>query len=184
MKPMFKYLLIAGLFSTSAAIAAVKFPSNLNWKMMPQVSYNFPVKTGTPELRATSDSIWKSKIPKETAAFVLLSSVETKENQYIFTMLDSTFAGCVPPPNGDGTDTAMPLYSTCSMRVIQKNKITKKTTTQEIKDFCYLSLNCDPEELAKNHTKFAFDSKTNTAYFKTIMYGKHARECDREIRLK
>lgn len=184
-----KFAAISIVFS-SALVAANpvsspnKFPSGLKWKMIPEVSFNFPEKTGTPAQRAAAQSIWGSKIRANNAAFVLIEKVETPDSTITFTMMDTPSGECEPAPNGDGSSTETPMYSICPMTIIRQNKVTKKTTTEKLQNFCYLNLNDGPGELAKNHTELAYDAKTQTAYFRTIMYGKVAAECNRQIKLK
>jgi hypothetical protein len=68
---------------------------------------------------------------------------------------------------------------------VGKNKKTGKVSVRDISEFCYLN-NPDvtAESLKNNHTEYAFDEKSKTVYFRTIMYGKHYAHCDRSVRVE
>ena len=177
-------LILFCLSAIPVSAFAINFPSGLSWKIMPEVTFNYANTTGTKEQRETVKTIWRNKLKASDTAFSLLANAATQENNYYFSMLNSETSGCIAAPNGDGENLEPDAYSTCSMRVVQQNKISKQVKVQDLQNYCYLNLNDEPGELAKNHTEFAYDSKSKTVYFRTIMYGKHAPACDRAIRLK
>lgn len=187
LKSFFSLLITFFLISDQAF--ALKVPSGLTWNIMPEVTFDFPLKkTGTKYQRELAQTIWSKNIlvssKADAASFVLIATAETKENDYYFTMFLSLKSDCLAAPNGDGQAHETDLFMTCPMRVIQKNKITKAVKNQYIQDYCYLNLDDEPGDLQKNHTEFAFDKKNQTVYFRTIMYGKHVPRCDRAIHLK
>lgn len=184
MKTLFKFItffLAATLSIPAAAQANVKFPPGLKWQMMPAVYFNFYQKKGTAAQKAAAQKIWASKISAKDPAFVLIDKVVTADSEYTFTMLDRPGGDCLPPGNGAGMND---MYSTCSMKVIQKVKATNKTSTRDIANYCFLHLDDGPGELAKNHTSMAYDEKSQTVFFRITQYGKHVAECNRQIKLK
>jgi hypothetical protein len=163
---------------------AINFPNDLSWSTMPEITFNYPTKTGTAKQKELIRQIWGKKLQNKDTAFVLLATSNTKDNIYHFSILNSERSGCIAPPNGDGTNNKQDTFSMCSIRISQQNKITKETKIQDIPNYCYLNLDDEPGELIKNHTEFSYDDKSKIAYFRTIMYGKHIPTCDRAIRLK
>lgn len=169
----------------SFAIAAQP-PAGLKWQKINEITFNSYINTGTKNEKAEAKTIWAKQIAnsQKLGRYILLAKTETEENKYTFTMISGAETNCINPPNGDGTAAATPLYATCPMRVIQQNKRTNQITKKDYPDFCYLNEGDSPQELAKNHTEMAIDPKTKMAYFRSIMYGKVAKECNRSIRLK
>jgi hypothetical protein len=56
---------------------------------------------------------------------------------------------------------------------------------KEFEGFCYLNIDNNPDTpLAKNHTEFAFDARTETGYFRVIQHGKDVPSCHRAIKLE
>ena len=183
--------LFVALLSVVTATSSFSFaatPQNLSWKTMPLVTFGYTsskVKNDSKQ-QAEVKGIWGQKLQSGDIAFVLVDRIETEKNQYILTSLDSarmdSIGECEAPPNGDGTAFAQPLYSKCNLRVIQINKATGKKNVQTIQNFCHLS---DPDNPGgKDRTEYALDAKNKMVYFRTIMYGKHASECDRSIRVE
>ena len=122
--------------------------------------------------------VWGNRLRPRDVAFALLAEADTAENHYIFSMLnnsDNPNNNCLAPPNGDGTTRAQPTYSTCTMRVVQRHKASGRTTVRDLPNYCYL---------ARHHTEYAYDAASKIIRFRTIMYGRHTRECDRSIQLR
>ncbi|WP_156496451.1 hypothetical protein [Eikenella sp. NML01-A-086] len=183
----FALLLTAGLVVCTLPAAAQNAPERTAWKQMPEITFNFYRKTGTPQQAQTVREVWGNRLRPRDVAFALLTEVDTTENHYIFTMLDnSDIPGgtCLAPPNGDGTTRAQPTYSTCTMRVVQRHKASGRTTVRDLPNYCYLNLDDEPGNLARHHTEYAYDAASKTIRFRTIMYGRHTRECDRSIQLR
>lgn len=155
------------------------------WKMMDEVSYDYPRSKATPTAQALSDRIWAKELKKRNkniaATFVLLGAETEGDNTYVFTMMDSSIMGCENPPNGDGTAKAQPLYSKCPLRVVKINNKTSQMDVKQYRNFCYLNLDDEPGERAKNHTLYSFDAKTKKLYLKTTMYGRNVKSCERTV---
>lgn len=183
----FALLLTAGLVVCTLPAAAQNAPGRTAWKQMPEITFNFYSKTGTPQQAQTVREVWGNRLRPRDVAFALLAEADTAENHYIFSMLnnsDNPNNNCLAPPNGDGTTRAQPTYSTCTMRVVQRHKASGRTTVRDLPNYCYLNLDDEPGNLARHHTEYAYDAASKTIRFRTIMYGRHTRECDRSIRLR
>ena len=182
----FALLLTAGLVVCTLPAAAHNAQGRTAWKQMPEITFNFYQKTGTPQQAKTVREVWGNRLRPRDVAFALLTEVDTAENHYIFTMLDNNDipgGTCLPPPNGDGTTRTQPTYATCKMRVVQRHKASGRTTVRDLPNYCYLNLDDEPGNLAQHHTEYAYDAANKIMRFRTIMYGRHVRGCDRSIRL-
>lgn len=171
-----KKLALLALLLTSTVFA--------QYSVIPEVTFNYANKTGSKSEAQLVKKVWGNKLKPTDTAFALITSVETPNNTYIFSMLNSENSGCIAAPNGTGSNAFVPLYSTCAMRVIQISKATKKAHFSDIPNYCYLNLNDEPGELAKNHTEYTYNEKTKTVHFRTIQDGKHIKTCDRSIKLQ
>lgn len=186
---------MAGLVHAQQASRRVIFPDGLQWKMMPQVTFNFTAApTGTPEQKSVVENIWGKELSQEPdndlkgvgkyPSFVLLSTVDADGFKYVFTSYNSLNSTCIAPPNGPFGDPKYkaPMYSTCDLRIVRIDPRTNQRVVRSVPEFCHLYIDSPPDHfLSNNHTEIAFDSKTKTAYFRVIQYGKRAPECDRRI---
>ncbi len=184
-------------YAQPAASNKVTFPAGLKWEMMPMVSFGYrPKQYGTPKQRELAQQIWGDEINSlplnkvlndgsRYPGFVLLSAFENSAQRYYFTSFragGSIYEKCEDPPNSSAADT--PMYSICPMKVVIEDKSSGQRSQQEFANYCHLYIDDADMPASKNHTEVAVDSRTNTAYFRVIQYGKHAPECDRAIRLK
>ncbi|GKS87006.1 hypothetical protein AVMA1855_22660 [Acidovorax sp. SUPP1855] len=205
-----KSAIAAGLVATVLCIVAgaagaagaqergnIKFPAELKWKLMPLVTFNSrQYISGNPEEKRLLEPIWKENIDStplnlvrndgsRLGSFILYQTHENKENRYIFTMFSAFESKCEPPPNGPFAQKGYvpPMYSICPMRVIVEDKSTGRRKQKDFPNYCHLSIDDENTPLAQNHTEFAFDDKTGSAYFRVIQYGKRVPECDRALHL-
>jgi len=175
----------------------VTFPAGLQWQMMPVVSFNFPVKSGTPAERRLAEQVWKKELAdlpsrefhdrvSQYPAFILVGAVEDQARRYIFSGLSAAYVAypeCENPPNGGDEHT--PTWSTCPMRVVVQDKATgAKLMQEDFPDYCLLSSHGPDDPPSENRTELAFDHTTKTAYFRVLQYGKHVKSCDRAIRFQ
>ncbi|GKS92625.1 hypothetical protein [Acidovorax sp. SUPP2539] len=202
-----KRAIASGLVATAVCIAAgvagaqergnIKFPPELKWKLMPLVTFNYPeYHDGTPEQKKLLEPIWKENIEStplnfnrndgsRLGSFILYQTHEDRENKYIFTMFNAAKSKCEDPPNGPFVQKGYvpPMYSICPMRVIVEEKSTGRRKQKDFPNYCHLFIDDKNTPLAQNHTEFAFDDKTGSAYFRVVQYGKPAPECDRALHL-
>ena len=172
-----KKTIVAALTIVGSCFATASFANG--WKMMDEVAYNYPAKNN-PTTKKWADTLWAKELPKigKDGTFILIGSVKDNSKNYIITMMDSHVMGCEDAPNGNGTSAEIPMYSKCPIRVFTIDNQTSKQSVKQLPNFCYLNLNESPKDLKENHTEYMFDPKSKKIYLKTIMYGKHAKECD------
>ena len=183
--------LIAATIAIIASTTIQAQPKALEWKIMPEVVFNGPIGKSASREQKMALGIWQREIMatpsaggRQLPAFILLGTAAFDDYTYVFSMFNAANSKCQDPPNGDGTATAQPLYAKCPMRVISHNRKTGKQNFQDVPGFCYLNLDDAPGGLRGNHTQIAFDKPNKTVYFRTVMYGKHAPECDKSMKLK
>lgn len=188
----------AGTTTAQPQKGNLAFPAGLKWEQMAITSFNFRVKTyGTIEQRRLAESIWQKRIdatPPSIAhkgegrmpSFILTSVHEDKELRYVFSSFSAAESGCEQAPNGPFVNqgSAPPMYSKCPMRVIVEEKSSGRRKLKDFADYCHLFVDDSDAPASENHTEFAFDDRTGSAYFRVIQYGKHAPECDRALHLK
>lgn len=180
-----------------ATTAKVTFPAELNWEAMPVVTFDFsPWVSGTPAERKLAAKIWRKELDaiptaefqgrvKKYPAFILLGASEDGAHRYIFSGLSAASVAyplCEDPPNGGDEHTS--TWANCPMRVVIQNKETGVEHQEQFPDYCLQYSYGSDRPFAENHTEFAFDNKTKTAYFRVLQYGKHVPACDRAIRLQ
>ena len=185
-------LLALALVAASTA-ATAKAPDGLAWQTLDLIgfNFNFPGYQSTPEQRQLAVSIWGGTISglpnlngKKPAAFVIQKSVETKGKRYVFSSLDAANAVyplCEDPPNDSSPST--PIYVKCPMRLIIIDKVTGKSEQQDFKAYCHISSNDSDQPKSRNYAQVAVSPQNNMAYYRVVMYGKPAPECDRTIHL-
>ena len=170
----------------------VKFPAGLKWEQMREVEVNDmpgPGDVGAkkPDV-AVSHSIWMDEIKrsfKEAPGFrvsILLGQAASKDGTLLtFSLINMMdFERCEPPLNGKDV---VDMYSKCLARVHVNRK--PQAVVKEFVGFCNLHItNSKDNPLSKNHTQFAFDARTNTAYFRVMQFGKIVPACYRAIALE
>ena len=170
----------------------VKFPVGLKWEQMREVVYWYTPTRKKESQRATdagqADAIWADEIRKAEKQklpvnlFVLLANAKSSTGVPLtFSLLDLLdFERCEQSMGGkDSVD----QYSKCLARVAVGTQ--PKSHVVEFNGFCHLNIvgsKDNPNE--KNHTEFAFDTHTNTGYFRVIQYGKEVSACRRAIHLE
>ncbi|WP_234267245.1 hypothetical protein [Hydrogenophaga sp. NFH-34] len=170
----------------------VKFPNGLRWETMREVVYWYtPTKqkeSQSPKDAAQADAVWADEIRKAERQnpavnlFVLLANATTSTGVSLtFSLLNLLdFERCERPMGGRSS---VDQYSKCLARVAVSSQ--QKSHVVEFVGFCHLNIvgsTDNPNE--KNHTEFAFDSRTNTGYFRVIQYGKEVSACRRAIHLE
>lgn len=186
---MKKTLVVTTLLASCISSAHAQAQPAIKWQIMPEVTFNYPVQTGTKAQKDWAYAVWNKEInstpqspvnPKmRLPSFILIGAAETAANSYSFTSFNAA-GKCIDPPNGDGTDDAKHTYSICPLKIMKRSKSSGAGKVEMLKDFCYLN---DPEDMARNHTEMAFDAKNKVAHFRVIMYGKHVTECNRAVKL-
>ena len=86
----FALLLTAGLVVCTLPAAAQNAPGRTAWKQMPEITFNFYSKTGTPQQAQTVREVWGNRLRPRDVAFALLAEADTAENHYIFSMLNNS----------------------------------------------------------------------------------------------
>lgn len=164
-------------------------PPGLNWKWMNEVIFGSQrlASSGTPQQHTLAFQIWADTLGqsvvfgtgKRAASFVLIGSANEGGTEYVFSMF--TRAGtCEDPPNGSaGADVT---YARCPLRVTILAP-GGQSRSQDFSGYCYLNVDSADAPRASNHTEFAFDRRSSTAYFRVIQYGKTVSACSRSIRL-
>lgn len=169
----------------------VVFPQGLQWQRMQRVSIYIReaphVRSENPALVPVVTSVWADEIDRllaqarghrETA---LVGQVEMRGRSVHFSLLTlPDFDRCEPPLNGKDV---VDMYDKCLARVaigpVQRPHVI------EFRDFCILNVDYDQNApLEQNHTQFAFDQATSTAYFRVIQHGRFVPACNRSIRLE
>lgn len=186
---MKRFITAFTILASGMGMAHAQAQIPVKWQIMPEVTFNYPVQTGTKAQRDWAYAVWSKEInstPQSPVnprmrlpSFILIGGAETAANLYSFTSLNAA-GKCIDPPNGDGTSDAKHTYSVCPLKVMKRTKATGAGKVEIVKDFCYLN---DPDDMPRNHTEMAFDAKGKTAYFRVIMYGKHVPACDRAVNL-
>ena len=193
MKASLLALALIAASTAATAQAPAKAPEGLAWQTLDLVgfNFNFPGYQGTPDQRKLAESIWGKTINslpdlngRRPSAFVIQKVVETKDRRYIFSSLHAAHAIyplCEDPPNNSSHST--PIYAKCSMRLIIIDKATGKSAQQDFASYCHISENDSEQPKSRNYAQVAINSHTNMAYYRVVMYGKPAPECDRTIHL-
>lgn len=169
----------------------VVFPAGLQWQRMQSVSIHVKeaphVRSENQALVPAVERIWSDEIERllsqrrghrETA---LVSQVDFRSRPVHFSLLTLLdFERCEPPLNGKDV---VDMYDKCLARVaigpVQRPHVI------EFRDFCILNVDYDQNApLEQNHTQFAFDQATSTAYFRVIQHGRFVPACNRSIRLE
>ena len=171
----------ASLFNTAYAQA-----SDAKWQIMPEVTFNYQVQTGTKQQREWAYAIWKNQINSTPTnpinpntrlpSFILLGSAVTPTYNYSFTSLNAA-GKCIDPLNGKD---AYATYSICPLQIMKINRSNGSGNTEIKTNFCYLN---DQDDVANNHTEMAFDPKNKIAHFRVVMFGKQVPECNRSFKL-
>ena len=183
------FSLFAGMVTGAMAQSKpVTFPVGLKWQVMHYASFNFQPDEGSldPKMKAVAYALWQSKLDamkidaekqkqKPNPAFVLMSS--PYRSNFIFSMIFSAVANCIPPGNGAGM---VDMYPICSMSIFRIDAAPVKV--KEISDMCFLHFNDSDFPVAKYHTEFAFDEANGAAYFRVIQHGVEVPACNRMIR--
>lgn len=164
-------------------------PPGLNWKWMNEIIFDSQrlASSGTAQQHTLASQIWADTLGrsvvsgtgKRAASFVLIGSASAGGREYVFSMF--TRAGtCIDPPNGNaGADVT---YAKCPLRVtiLAGDGLSR---SQDFAGYCYLNIDSADAPRASNHTEYALDQRSSTAYFRVIQYGKTVSECNRSIRL-
>ena len=167
------------------------FPSVLRWKQMDMVSLNFHPKyqrsAEDPANLASAKALWEGIYEpyldqnKASPLFFLLSEYVGPNFKIVASLIDMPldFDRCEPPGNGSAvTD----MFSKC---MVSLAIVGKTTLVSRFDGYCFLHVDNDPNNpLSKNHTEFAYDPRTATAYFRTMQHGKVVPGCNRAIQLK
>lgn len=170
----------------------VKFPAGLKWEPMRAVEIRLTPKPITRSSGSKDEKIaravWFDEVKRSEALvpprnmFILLAQARSARNEVLtFSLLDILdFERCEPPLNGKDV---VDMYSKCLARVHVDRK--PAPVVKEFDRFCQLNIdNSEDAPLKKNHTEFAFEPRTNTAYFRVIQYGKAVPACHRSIKLE
>lgn len=169
----------------------VILPQGLQWQRMESVDIFTKekphVRSANPAFVTAVEHIWSDEVDsllKRSNTFVqtaLVARTEVRGQPVHFTIIGlMDFERCQPPL--DGKD-VVDSYSRCLARVaigpLQRAHVV------EFRDFCQLNIDFDPNTpLERNHTQFAFDRSTSTAYFRVIQRGQFVPACNRSIRLE
>ena len=193
MKASLLALTLIAASTAATAQAPAKAPDGLAWQTLDLVgfNFNFPGYQGTPEQRKLAQAVWGETMakfgnvgPKKAPAFVIQKVIETPTKRYVFSSLDaarSVYPVCNDSPNDSGHTT--PIYGKCPMRLIITDKVTGQSAQQDFSNYCHISSNDADQPKSKNYAQVAINSHTNMAYYRVVMYGKPAPECDRTIHL-
>ncbi|MCX8516913.1 MAG: hypothetical protein ORN29_02355 [Rhodoferax sp.] len=158
-------------------------PAGLNWTSMALVEFDY--KRPLNELSAAQGRVWpewqeeiKSAWRQKQFSDVLYANVST-----VSFSIYSTMGACITPANGAG---AFDAYSLCPARakvILQSPQGgTKWVAMHGFQDVCfYIQANNPDAPLEQNHTEFAYDVATRTAYVRVIQYGKVVPACNRSI---
>ena len=182
----------------AAAIAptpsSAKAPEGLHWETLDLMAFAFdaPGYEATPAAKDLARSIWGKTMDsfppfapnRKWPVFVIQKVVETPAKRYLFSSMNaaaSAYPSCEDPPNSSAPDT--PIYAKCPMRVIVLDKATGKSAEEQFKGYCNITTNDREQPKTRNYAQVAVDTRTNTAYYRVVQYGKPAPECDRTIRL-
>ena len=195
-RPAFPGAILASFTLLGAAYAQENLPpwgqpTDLKGEAMTLVGFNAGRIPLPPTSRVDEDlarKAWGKEInstPKSGTdsdgrlpSFILLSSFRAGNSQLTFSIFSAAMAkDCTPPGNGRGIED---MYSVCPLRVTQYEN--GKSHTQEYQKYCHLFPENDPNG-ALNQTQMAFDTKSMTAYFRTIQHGKRLKECDRALKV-
>lgn len=169
----------------------VKFPAGLKWEQMREIRFQDPPKPGVKPAsndHAAAQAVWSDEIkrsfeqaPNFSVAVLLAQARSSKNTLLTFSLLNvMDFDRCEPPANGKNV---VDMYSKCFARVLIDHK--PQVIVKEFEGFCYLNIDTNPDTpLAKNHTEFAFDARTEIGYFRVIQHGKDVPSCHRAIKLE
>jgi len=169
----------------------VVFPAGLQWQRMQSVSIHVKeaphVRSENQALVPVVENVWADEIERllSRSNVVLQTAVvaraEVRGQPVHFSVIGlMDFERCEPPLNGKDV---VDMYSRCLARVaigpVQRPHVI------EFRDFCILNVDYDQNApLEQNHTQFAFDRGTSTAYFRVIQHGRFVPACNRSIRLE
>lgn len=169
----------------------VVFPQGLQWQRMQSVDIYVReaphVRSENPALVPVVESIWADEIARLLSRSnvmlktAVVARAEARGQPVHFSVIGlMDFERCEPPLNGKDV---VDMYSRCLARVaigpVQRPHVI------EFRDFCILNVDYDQNApLEQNHTQFAFDRATSTAYFRVIQHGRFVPACNRSIRLE
>lgn len=195
------FLVVAclGISSSPPAWAQVRatssdqviFPQGLQWQRMQgftiDASKTPAVHGSDPSQAQAVELIWADEITKLRAesmpllSFAILARAEVRGQPVHFTVISlSDYERCEPPTNSKDT---VNMYDRCLARVAIGP--VERAHVVEFRGFCHLNITNDSNApLARNHTQFAFDRATSTAYFRVLQHGRFVPECNRSIRLE
>lgn len=169
----------------------VRFPAGLKWEPMREVKVLDMPKSGevskNPDV-AVAHSLWMDEIkrsfkqaPNFSVSILLGQGRSANGTLLTFSQLNMMdFERCEPAMNGKDV---VDMFTKCLARVHVNQK--PQPVVKEFVGFCYLNIdNSQDNPLSKNHTEFAFEPRTNTAYFRVIQFGRDVPTCHRSVKLE
>ncbi len=187
---------LCSTFVLGAGVVAAQTPppANLEWKTLDLMAFGIDYagfNQAPVAQKKIAKSIWDgtyNRLPKQAgqppAAFVIQATVETPDRVYVFSSMSA--ASAIYPVCEDAANSAAPqtpIYTICPLRVVIQNKITGAETKQDFPRYCVIYSNDPDNPKSKNYAQVAVDQKNKTAYYRVVMYGKPAPECNRSIKL-
>ncbi|MFN3494016.1 MAG: hypothetical protein ACK40L_05870 [Hydrogenophaga sp.] len=169
----------------------VVFPQGLQWQRMPGFTIDATkspaVRGSDPSLAQAVERIWADEIAKLRAeaspllSFVIAARAEVRGQPVHFSVISLLdYERCEPPTNSKD---AVNMYDRCLARVAIGP--VERAHVVEFRGFCHLNIASDANApLERNHTQFAFDRSTSTAYFRVLQQGRFVPECNRSVRVE
>ncbi|RMX08152.1 hypothetical protein D8I35_03270 [Corticibacter populi] len=133
-------------------------------------------------------SIWSQEIaalPAKRASapalpgFVLVGVASLQGQQLVFSSMHAL--GLCPP--AENSRSAEDIYVQCPLRITRYGP-DSKAVTRQLTEFCFLYSDDQNNPAQLNHTEYAFDEQTGTAYFRVIQHGLRVPACDRSVTIK
>ena len=201
MKNTLLSLLLASLLGSAAAQALqsipvhkppatmkkpTTLPAGLNWTSMSLVEFDF--KRPLNELTAAQAQVWpdwQEEIKSAWRQKQFSDLLYANTAQLSFSIF-STIGACITPANGAG---AYDAYLRCPARAkvihLSAQGVPTWVAIHGFEDVCfYIQANNPDAPLEQNHTEFAYDVATLTAYVRVIQYGKVVPACNRSFQFE
>ena len=201
MKNSFLLLLLLGLLGSASAqtlqsvplhkpTATMKkstaLPAGLNWTAMALVEFDY--KRPLNELSAAQARVWpvwQEEIKSAWRQKQFSDLLYANTGQLGFSIF-SSIGACITPANGAG---AYDAYLRCPARAkvihLSAQGVPSWVSIHGFEDVCfYIQANNPDAPLEQNHTEFAYDVASRSAYVRVIQYGKVVPACNRSIQFE